>query len=156
VHTLLDVTDTSKRLVQHGTVFAGIVVLLAARAVIDVWGLAATLVLIAVGLALFVVSSMTCQRWTVDYQGHAIAFENNPFRGEKLFIDGVLAAKGKIGVRSEMRAPIPSGRGAGDVIVVQSEAGLLRLRCMIQAMPASAGRASDAELLAEVRRRGLV
>jgi hypothetical protein len=155
-HTLLDVTDTHKRLVQHGTVLVAIALLLAAQAAVASRGLTITLVLIAVALALFVVASITDQRWAVEYRGHRILFQNNPFRGEKLFVDDALVAKGKLGVTSEMRTRIASGEGSGDEIVARSTAGLIRFRCQIQVVPASAIQASDEQLLAEIRRRGLL
>jgi len=37
-------------------------------------------------------------------------------------------AKGKLGIRSEMRATITSGDGAGDTIVAQSIAGFFDFR----------------------------
>jgi hypothetical protein len=109
---------------------------------------------IAVALTLFVVASSVWQRWAIDYQGYRIVVENNPFRGERLRIGGVVVAKGKLGVFSHMRATIatPSGK---EEIVVRTEATFLRYRCIIRVVRSAAAAASDAELLAEVRRRGL-
>ncbi|HEY7500534.1 MAG TPA: hypothetical protein VH740_18575 [Vicinamibacterales bacterium] len=152
---LLDVTDARKRLIQHGAVIAGILILLVAGAAAG-RSIPLSLALIVAGLALFTVTATTSQKWVVDYKGRSIAYENNAFFGEKLFVDGELVAKGKIGVKSEMRATIASGEAAGDEIVSRSTAGLLRFRCRIHASPRASMRASDEQLMAEVRRRGLV
>lgn len=158
---LLDVTDTAKRRLQHGAVFAGVLVLISAKAAAGrPEGAAMALLIIAIGLALFGVAMSIKQRWSVTYKGHDVRYENNPFTGEKLFVDGVRGSKGKLGYRSEMRGVIASGDGAGDTVVVQTEAGLLSLKCRITAEPAVGTDAippavSNEQLLAEVRRRGL-
>src|SRR6187397_1441508 len=129
---LLDVTDRTRRPLQHGAVFAGVAVLLFAKVAANrPGGIALALWIIAVGLALFVAAAMVRQKWSVTYKGHAVRFENNPFLGEKLFIDNQRAGKGKVGYRSEMRAVIAAGDGAGDTVIVRTEAGLLTLRCVI-------------------------
>jgi hypothetical protein len=157
---LLDVTDRTRRIGQHSAVFAGIAVLLIAGAVakrpdslvLAVW-------MIGGGLALMGAASLIKQRWTLNYKGHELRFENNPFLGEKLLIDNKLAGKGKVGFRSETRAVISDGDGIGDTVIVRTEAGLFTLRCRITvetpeatAVPPAV---SDEQLLAEVRRRGL-
>ncbi len=158
---LLDVTDRTRRPLQHGAVLAGIAVLLFAGAVANrPGGIALALWMIAAGLALSGVAAAIQQQWTVTYKGHDVRFQNNPFLGEKLFIDNALAGKGKIGFRSETRAVVAAGSGAGDTIIVRTEAGLLTLRCRITALVPDASdgipsAVSDEELLAEVRRRGL-
>ena len=158
---LLDVTDKTRRLLQHGAVFAGVAVLLLAGAAANrPGGLALALWMIAAGLALFVVAALIKQQWSVTYKGHEVRFENNPFLGEKLFIDGALAGKGKIGFKSETRGAITTGDGVGDTVIARTDAGLLTLRCQITAQTADAAGSvppaiSDEQLLAEVRRRGL-
>ena len=159
---LLDATDTRKRLMQHGATLAGVGLLGAASFLVGRPGLlGAGLVCIALGLGLFAVSASVSQRWQVTYRGHPVRFENNPFRGERLYIDGELVGRGKIGFESELRGTIRSGAGAGDQIVSRSRAGLLTFRCRILAEPLREVQAttpssiSDAQLLAEVRRRGL-
>ena len=136
---LLDVTDRTRRPLQHGAVFAGIVILLLAGALAkrSSASLAIPLWMIAAGLALFVAASLIRQEWTVAYKGHVIRFVNNPMLGEKLFVDDTLAGKGKIGFKSETRAVIAGGAGAGDTVIVRTEAGLLTLRCRITAQAAS-------------------
>jgi hypothetical protein len=158
---LLDVTDRTRRVVQHGAVFAGIAVLLLAKAAANrPGGLALTLWMMAAGLALFVMAAFIKQKWMVVYKGHGVRYENNPFLGEKPFIDNKIGGKGKVGYRSEMRAVIPAGDGVGDSVIARTEAGLLSLRCRIYAQGADAAggvppTVSDDALLAEVRRRGL-
>jgi len=158
---LLDVTDRMRRRLQHGAVFAGVVVLLVAKVAGNRPGsIALVLWVMTVGLALLGAAAFIKQKWTVPYKGHEIRYENNPFLGEKLFIDNQLAGKGKTGYRSEIRSVIASGDGAGDTIIVTTEAGFLKLHCRITAQVPDAANAvpsavSDEQLLAEVRRRGL-
>lgn len=160
-HQLLDVTDKTHRVLQHGAVLAGVVVLLFARVAADrADGVAFALGMIAVGLALFGAAAVVKQKWGVTYKDHDVRFENNPFLGEKLFIDNQLAGKGKLGFRSETRGVIAAGDGAGDTVIVRTEAGLFTFRCRItvhalEAADAVPPAVSDEQLLAEVRRRGL-
>lgn len=160
-HLLLDVTDRTRRLLQHGAVLAGVLVLMFAGALAKrPGGIALALGMIAGGFALFGVAAVIRQKWAVTYKGHEIRFENNPFLGEKLFIDNQVAGKGRFGYRSETRGVIAAGDGAGDTIIASTEAGLLRLRCRMtahvpEAAEVIAPTVSDEQLLAEVRRRGL-
>lgn len=155
---LLDVTDTTRRRWQHGLVVAGVGVLLFAKAAAD-RGLPMLVLLMLAGFALFGIAATIKQRWSVSYKGHDVRYENNPLSGERLFIDTQPTAKGKLGYRSEMRSVIANGDGAGDTIVVHTEAGLFAFRCRITARPAASGgvpaSVSDDQLLAELRRRGL-
>lgn len=159
---LLDVTDRTRRPLQHGAVIGGVAVLMLAGAVANRPGsLGLAIGMIAAGLALFAAAAVIKQKWSVVYKGHDVTFENNPFLGEKLLIDNRLAGKGKLGFRSEARGVIPSGDGAGDVVIARSDAGLLTLRCRIavevkQAAMTVPPAVSDDQLLAEVRRRGLI
>ena len=152
--SLLDETDVRKRLIQHGAFLAGIVTLAAAAALADERR-AIALVLIALGLALLVLSALVAQRWEVRYRGHAIRFVNNPLRGEHLYIDGVRVAKGKLGLRSELRAALASG----ETLMVIADAGLVTYRCRMfvqsEVAPVATGALSDEQLLAEIRRRGI-
>ena len=147
---LLDRTDTRKRLAQHGAILGAIALLLVAGRLAND-SVALTVALIIAAGALFLIAAQTSQRFAATHQGHAILLQNNPLRGEKLFVDGVPVAKGRIGVTSEMRAPLPSG----DDILVRTDAGLLTFRCRIEAVSGGSIQATDAHLIAEVRRRGL-
>lgn len=157
VHTLLDETDTAIRARQHASIFAGIALLLVSRALVESSSLSGfSIIAIGVAVMLFVLGATSDQRWELEYQSHRIRYQNNPLRGERLFIDDKAVARGKFGYRSEMRATLPN---SGETLVVQSEAGLLRFRCHIfvestAAKPTPDG-LSDQELLAEVERRGL-
>jgi hypothetical protein len=159
---LLSQTDRRRRLMQHGAILGGILLLLPAAALVDVPGsFAFAIATMAGGLVLLGVAAAIKQRWEVSYKGHRIRVENNPILGEKLFIDDALAGRGKIGLRSELRGIIRDGDGAGDVIVALTVAGLLSFQCRIVAEPAgvpevtAARTLSDQQLLEEVRRRGL-
>ena len=161
-HQLLDVTDRTLRLLQHGSVLAGIAVLVLAGTTANrPGGHALALWMIAAGLGLFGAAAVTRQKWSVRYKGHEIRFENNPFLGEKLFIDKTLAAgRGKLGFRSETRGVIAAGDGIGDTVIARTDAGFLTFRCRITVEPAETADAipsavSDEQLLAELRRRGL-
>lgn len=156
--TLLDERQTAKRLLQHLPILLGIALLIGTSALVNNrptfnWGLAT----LGLGLASLAVSGFIEQRWEVTHKGHRIRYRNNPYFGEKLFVDDRPAARGKVGTKSEMRALIASGDGQGDTIVTQSEAGLVQFRCKIFVEPASiAGiKLTNDELLAEVQRRGL-
>lgn len=156
--TLLEERQTARRLLQHAPILLGVVVLIAASGLVKspstfTWGLVA----IGLGLASLAVTAFIEQRWEVSHKGHRIRYINNPYTGEKLFVDDRQAARGKIGIKSEMRTSIASGDGQGDTIVAQSEAGLFQFRCRIFVEPASiAGlKLTNDELLAEVQRRGL-
>ena len=133
IEKLLEATDTSKRLQQHGGLlgvvllgWAGMVLTLPAVGLI--WqglGLLAVAAIGAVGVA------RIKQRWNVTYRGHALRFENGCLTGQALFIDDVRMAGGGVGLRNELRAVIPHGDGVGEEIVVLAEAGIVQLHCRI-------------------------
>jgi hypothetical protein len=151
---LLDAIDRRTRLIQHGAIVAGVILLGLARPVVDASGVPAALTMIAVSLGLLAIAAAMPQRWVVNYQGYEIAVENNPFRGERLLIGGTVAAKGRLGRVNTLEASIstPSGR---EEIVARTEARFTSFRCVIRVRHSAMAAASDAELLAEVRRRGL-
>jgi hypothetical protein len=156
VHTLLDETDTAIRARQHASIFAGLFLLALSRALVENSSTSGfSIIAIGVAMMLFVLGATSDQQWELEYQSHRIRYRNNPLRGERLFIDDRVAARGKFGYRTEMRATLPN---SGETLVVQSEAGLLRFRCHIfveSASSASTASMSDDELLAEVERRRL-
>ena len=137
--SLLDAVDRGRRILQHGLVLLGVVLLALSgllfrktHAGLSAPGAVAGIVGVAAILAGFVVKI----RWRVAYRGHEIRFENDPFRGEALFIDGAACARGKMVRRNTLTGVVASGDGAGDRIVAQSEAGYLAFRCRIDAEPA--------------------
>lgn len=71
--------------------------------------------------------------WEVTYKGHRIAFRNHPLFGERLYIDGVLADRGRFGFDVTLRGTIEQGRGAGERITAHIRATLTRLACRIVA-----------------------
>lgn len=103
-----------------------------------------TMIATAVGLLALVAGVK--QRWEVEYLGHTVRFENSAVTAERMYLDGGLVARGGVGVRMEMRAPIRVGEGAGSEIVALSEARVLsfRLRLFVEApddAPAPVGEA---------------
>lgn len=125
---LLDETDRARRLLQHGSIVVGVFVLLLAARVADrPGGLPVTLALMAAGFLLFVPAFVVRQRWSIRHAGQEIRVENSPLGGERLFLDGAMVAKGQLGRRSEMRAPLASG----ERLLVIAEAGLTSYRCRI-------------------------
>lgn len=136
---LLDATDTAGRLLQHGSTLAGVLLLAMA---IPLFGreqgvsLLGTLA-VALGMIALVCGVRVKIRWEVPYKGHSIRFENDPLRGEKLFIDGEQVARGGLGVRFVLQGHIRDGEGAGDRIEAVSYAGLAVFRCQITAYPAT-------------------
>jgi hypothetical protein len=137
---LLDAEDRRRRILQHALVLSGVVLLSIAgilfrrtHAALSVPGAGfalAAIVAFAAGYRMKV-------RWSVPYKGHAVVFENDPFRGEGLFIDRVLCGRGRMGIRNTLTGFIASGEGAGDRITADSEAGYLAFRCRIIAEPAA-------------------
>src|SRR5688572_27093451 len=99
--TLLDAVDTRRRRLQNLLIWSGIVLLIgsmlffkapvAGRTSLGGW-----LTLVS-GFVAFACALSTKVRWQVAYQKHTIVFENDPFRGERLFVDGAVVAKGRLG-----------------------------------------------------------
>jgi hypothetical protein len=137
VKKLLDVTDRRTRLLQLVTMLgSGLLVamgfsLLGSGRLHPAFAIG---VMVMAGL-LFVVSAGIKQRWEIEYRGHRVRFENSPVFGERLFLDAGLVAKGGVGMKMEMRAPIRVGEGAGEVLVALVDAGLrdFRLRLFVEA-----------------------
>jgi hypothetical protein len=134
---LLDATDTRLRLIQHGGML-GSLVLLALGLLLIVMGGRMAMEKMTVGVWMMFVGgvgliavSRVKQRWEVHYRGHIIRLVNSAFRGEGLFIDDVLVARGGLGARSELRGLIRHGDAAGDEIMVRCEPALLSFRCRI-------------------------
>jgi hypothetical protein len=151
---LLDVIDRQKRLIQHGSIVSAIGLLLAARFVAEARGAAGALALVAPALVLFAVAASVWQRWVIDYQGYRLIVENNPLRGERLLVGGTVVAKGTLGYISQMTTTIATASGPEEILV-RTEARLTWFRCVVRVIRSAAATASDAELLAEIRRRGL-
>ena len=71
--------------------------------------------------------------WEVAYKGHQIRFRNHPVFGERLYIDGALADRGRFGFEVTLRGTIERGRGAGERITAQTSGNFTRLACRIVA-----------------------
>ncbi len=84
--------------------------------------------------ALLALTASIRQRWEIDYKGHRIRFENSAVLAERMYLDEGLVARGGLGNKIEMRAPIRVGEGAGETIVALVDAGLLsfRLRLFVE------------------------
>lgn len=105
------------------------------RGLIPVW---ASVLALAAGAAGLVVAGGIRQRWEMEYRGHLVRFENSPLTGERLFLDGGLVARGGLGTKMELRAPIRVGEGAGEELMALVDAGLSRLRLRLYVEGASA------------------
>jgi tRNA A-37 threonylcarbamoyl transferase component Bud32 len=129
---IFEAVDRDRRLWQHGMILTGLVLVGLAAAVGIPSG--SYLILFApavIGLALIAVGGFERQQWDVPYKGRTLRFENSPFTGERLFVDGVRIATGGFGLLRELRGTIPEGPGAGDEVRALCEAGFLRFGCRI-------------------------
>ncbi len=136
---ILDATDTRTRRLQL-LLLAGSAFLAAIVPTLAILGVLPTVAAGALGaaaLALFVVAAGIRQRWEIEYRGHLIRFENSPVTAERLFLDEGLVARGGVGGKMELRAPIRVGEGAGETIVALADAGLrtFRLRIFVEGAP---------------------
>lgn len=91
-------------------------------------------VIAGAGLVLLVVTARIKQRWEIDYRGHRIRLENSPVTAERLYLDEGLVAKGGVGKKTELRAPIRVGEAAGETIVALADSGIrdFRLRLFVE------------------------
>lgn len=133
---LLDTTDRKTRLLQLG-LMAGCGLLAGFATVFlltDALPTFVAVLVLAVSVSLLVVAAGIKQRWEIEYRGHRIRFENSPVTGERLYLDEGLVARGQVGMKVELRAPIRVGEGAGDTIVALADAGMreFRLRLFVE------------------------
>ena len=70
---------------------------------------------------------------TVEYKGHRIRFHNHAVFGERLYIDGVLTDRGRVGSKVTLRGTIESGAGAGERITAQVGTHFTQVTCRIVA-----------------------
>ena len=136
--TLLDASDTGRRLLQQGLALAGAALLVSgvvlaatAHGVTRGLGLAA----VAVGAVLVFVASRVLVRWEVLYGGHVIRFENSVVFGERLIIDGERITRGALGYRKVIEGAIRRGSHTGERIRAESVAGVIRFRCKLTVEP---------------------
>jgi hypothetical protein len=90
-------------------------------------------VLIGLGVVIAFVELRYPLGWTVGYKGHQIRFTNHPLFGERLFIDGALVDRGRIGMNVTLRGTIEKGAGAGERITAEIKCAFLSLSCRMVA-----------------------
>jgi hypothetical protein len=93
----------------------------------------AGVLLIATALILVAIEIRWPLGWTVQYKGHQIRFYNHPVFGERLFIDGKLADRGRFGFAVTLRGTIESGAGAGERITSHVSGNFTRMAVSIVA-----------------------
>jgi serine/threonine protein kinase len=71
--------------------------------------------------------------WTVAYKGHRIRFHNHAVFGERLYIDGALMDRGRLGQNITLRGTIEAGAGAGERITAQVSCRFTQVTCRIVA-----------------------
>ena len=71
--------------------------------------------------------------WTIPYKGHTIRFHNHAVFGERLYIDGVMTDRGRVGFNVTLRGTIESGAGAGERITAQVGMQFTHVSCRIVA-----------------------
>lgn len=130
---LVDDTDRTVRWKQLVAMACSTILVSSAGAVFalgrgPVW---APILALVAGLAGIVIAGGIRQRWELSYKGHDIRFENSPLTGERLYLDGGLVARGGVGSKIEIRAPIRVGDGAGEEIMALVDAGVLGFRLRI-------------------------
>jgi hypothetical protein len=88
---------------------------------------------LVVALAIVLIEMWFPVAWTVTYKGHTIRLYNHPISGERLYIDGKLADRGRFGFDITMRGTIEDGAGAGERITAHVTCAFHRLACRIVA-----------------------
>jgi phage baseplate assembly protein gpV len=137
--TLLEETDTRRRVLQQILVLAGgalVVAGLAACAFVHGAARGLSLAAVVAGAALIVAASRVLVRWEVPYEGHIIRFENSVVFGERLIIDGERITRGALGYSKVLEGTIKRGSRAGQTSRAESEAGVIRFRCKLTVEPA--------------------
>ncbi len=91
-------------------------------------------IVIGSAVALLALAATVKQQWETEYKDHHIRFENSPILAESLYLDGGLVARGGVGRKMELRAPIQVGKDAGSEIValVDAHTWSFRLRLFVQ------------------------
>ena len=142
---LIDVTDRETRRTQQASAaaasaLAGVGAVLLIEEVgpaIAAWaalGSAAALLVLTAGIR---------QRWEVEYKGHRVRFENSAVLAERMYLDEGLVARGGLGTKTELRAPIRVGEGAGETLVALVDARLLSFRLRLFAEPPESAPETD-------------
>jgi hypothetical protein len=133
---LLDARTKGRRLLQVMAQFSLVpVAIFAVAAMLRPSGASGTtaVVLLAVCAALVAVELWLPLGWTVVYKGHEISFRNHPVFGERLYIDGVLTDRGRIGFNITLRGTLEKGAGAGERITAHVQTHFSQIACRIVA-----------------------
>jgi hypothetical protein len=138
---LLDTHETRKRVLQNGLPLVGMALVLAGSAVIigPTQAYLQGFLGVALGLVLMAWAPRVLVRWSLQYKGHEIRFENSVIFGERLFIDDTRITSGIFGYRKSLQGIIRSGDGKGDRVTAESEAGLTIFKIRILVEPADGG-----------------
>jgi hypothetical protein len=96
-------------------------------------GVLAGVLMLAAAMILVAIEIRWPLGWTVQYKGHQIRFYNHPIFGERLFIDGRLADRGRFGFDVTLRGTIESGAGAGERVTAQVSGNFARMAVSIVA-----------------------
>jgi hypothetical protein len=129
---LLDGRNRGRRIAQQLVPMAGAFVIAVGLSLAGLSGHRWWLIGGAVTGALALTSTMKLTLdWKVVYKGHQIHFQNHPFRGERLYIDGVRVATGGVGLKKTLRGTIERGDGAGERITAESVADPREFRVRI-------------------------
>ncbi len=147
VKKLIDVTDRKTRRTQQASAAAASALgaIGAVLLVTEAGPALAAWAALGAAAALLALTASIRQRWDIAYKGHRIRFENSAVLAERMYLDEGLVARGGLGKKTELRAPIRVGEGAGETVVALVDAGLLsfRLRLFVEP-PESAPDAADA------------
>ncbi|MDH5235737.1 MAG: hypothetical protein OEW77_12330 [Gemmatimonadota bacterium] len=140
---LLDATERKARILQQlAPLFGGALLTVGLALLVIMTGanrLLGALSALA-GVALFVWGGRLLVRWEVPYKGHLIRFQNSVVFGERLYIDDDrFDDDADEGAEKVLRGTIAAGDGLGERIVASSAAGILSLRCRIQAESSDGG-----------------
>ena len=132
---LLDEETRARRLLQVITQASFVPSVLMGVLLVSVGGTFATIgvVFLAACLVLVIHELRNPLGWDVTYKGHRITFRNHPVFGERLYIDGTLADRGRFGFDITLRGTIEQGPGAGERISAHIRATFTRLACRIVA-----------------------
>ena len=130
---LLDEETRARRLLQVITQASFVPSVLMGGMMVGVGGTFATIgvIFLAACLVLVVHELRNPLGWEVTYKGHRIRFHNHPVFGERLYIDGTLADRGRFGFEVTLRGTIEQGLGAGERISAHIRATFTRLACRI-------------------------
>ena len=139
---ILDDTKRARRIFQIAAqaavmpLFFGSLLLLArGDGAVRAAGILLALVLVAIIVAEF----RYPLAWTAEYKGHRLYVQNHPVFGERLYIDGVLADRGRFGLLITLRGTIEKGDGAGERITATVGARIFQMSLRLVAETFASG-----------------